>query len=198
MSITTSELIQLLQLIILAFTAVVFISQAILRFFLNENIKQIVESIGEEKAMDLMENGVQMIFLSSAFFMFGGSVISLYLVILGSPGPVNRFMEIFESNLLIFGIAILLSIISIALVIQGDYENQNKGIIGFVIATFLTGGISFILIIIYIALWAATKSIDWIFFIGALSVTFALFSLLFGAVIVSEVLVDVVGELLET
>lgn len=52
-------------------------------------------------------------------------------------------------------------------------------------------------IIIYITLWAATLTVEWIFFIGALSVAFAMFSLLFSAFTLGEVLLKVVEEVSE-
>lgn len=194
MSITTGELIQLLQLIVLAFTAVIFISQFILRFFLSDDVTSIIESTGEEQVMDQLTNGVKMFFLSIASFMIGGSVISVYLVLVGAPTAVNQFMEVFEANLYIFGIVVLAIVAAIALYIGGDYENPHTGVKGLVIAAFLTGGVSMILIIIYVTLWAATQTVEWIFFIGALSVAFAMFTLLFGALTLNEVLLDVIEE----
>lgn len=98
------------------------------------------------------------------------------------------------SNLYIFGIVVLAIVAAIALYIGGDYENPHTGVKGLVIAAFLTGGVSMIIIIIYVTLWAATQTVEWIFFIGALSVAFAMFTLLFGALTLNEVLLDVIEE----
>lgn len=197
MSVTTGELIQLLQLIILAFTAVIFISQFILRFFLNNDITNVIRSVGREQMMDQLMNSVNLLFVSIGLFMVGGSSISVYLVLLGAPSPVNRFMQVFEANLYIFGIAVLAIIIVMAVYIGGDYENPHTGVKGLVTATVLTGGVSVMVIIIYITLWAATLTVEWIFFIGALSVAFAMFSLLFSAFTLGEVLLKVVEEVSE-
>lgn len=136
MSVTTGELIQLLQLIILAFTAVIFISQFILRFFLNNDITNVIRSVGREQMMDQLMNSVNLLFVSIGLFMVGGSSISVYLVLLGAPSPVNRFMQVFEANLYIFGIAVLAIIIVMAVYIGGDYENPHTGVKGLVTATF--------------------------------------------------------------
>lgn len=197
MSVTTGELIQLLQLIILAFTAVIFISQFIFRFFLNNDITNVIRSVGREQMMDQLMNSVNLLFVSIGLFMVGGSSISVYLVLLGAPSPVNRFMQVFEANLYIFGIAVLAIIIVMAVYIGGDYENPHTGVKGLVTATVLTGGVSVMVIIIYITLWAATLTVEWIFFIGALSVAFAMFSLLFSAFTLGEVLLKVVEEVSE-
>lgn len=192
MSVTTGDLIQLLQLIILAFTAVVFISQSLLRFFLSEDVARVIDATGQEQAMDQIINGVQTFFLSIAFFMIGGTVISLYLVLVGATTAVGQFMDFFEANLYLFGAAVLVAIAVIALFISGDYENPHTGVKGIVIATFLTGGVSVMIVILYVTLWAVTRSTEWVFFIGTVSVAVAMFTLLFGSLILSEVLLDVV------
>lgn len=194
MSVTTGDLIQLLQLIVLAFTAVVFISQFILRFFLSEDVTKIIESSGKEQAMDQLTNGVKMFFLSIVSFMVGGSVISVYLALVGAPDAVAQIMATFEANTLLIGIAILAALAIIAVYIGGDYENPHTGTKRLIMAAVLTGGISVMIIVIYVTLWAATQAEEWIFFIGALSVAVAMFTLLFGALTLSEVLLDVIEE----
>ena len=134
MSVTTGELIQLLQLIILAFTAVIFISQFLLRLFLTEDLVRIIESTGREQAMDRISNSVKTFFLSITFFMIGGTVISLYLVLVGAPTPIDQFMDFFEGNLDLFGAAVFLAVAVIALFIRGDYENPHAGVKGLIVA----------------------------------------------------------------
>lgn len=147
--------------------------------------------------MDQLTNSVKMFFLSIASFMIGGSVISVYLMLIGAPTAVDQFMHIFEANLQVFGIAVFALIAVIALYISGDYENPHTGVIGLAAAAIFTGGVSVMIILVHITLWAATLSIEWIFFIGALSVAFAMFTLLLGALTLSEVLLDVVEKTTE-
>ena len=194
MSITTSELIQLLQLIILAFTAVILISQFIVRFFHQESMSELLISTGENQMIDRFRNGVKLFYLSILFFMIGGSVVSLSLVLSGAPEVVDGLIGTVQDYLrLVLGL-VLLMLGAIAMWIRGDYENPHAGIKGVVIAAVLTGGISIMILLIYITLWAASRGPEWVFFIGATSVAFAMFTLLFGAVALGEVFLKIIEK----
>ena len=195
MPITTSHLIQILQLIILAFTAEIFISQFALRLFQKSNVADILQSAEDDGVMSTLRNGVQTVFVSIAFFAIGGTFLSVYLILIAVPDEVRYFLDLFESNWMIFGGLCLLIVLAMALAIGGDTENPGKGLIGAAVGSFLTGAISFFIILVYFVLLAATRSPEWIFFISMICVAFAMATFLFGSLIMGESLLSAIEEL---
>lgn len=195
MSVTTGNFIQLLQLIVLAFTAVVFISQFILRLFISDRAMELVKSTKGDEAIGKLKNGVKTFFLSIGFFAFSGTLLSVYLILVAVPGEVDFFLSVFETYWYVFGIAILLMVLGAALIIGGKTETFHTGIKGVVIGTFLAGGFSLFIIIVYVVLLAATRSPEWIFFISTVCLAVAMFSFLYGSLVMSETILDVIEDI---
>lgn len=194
MSLTPSELIQILQLIILSVTAAVFVCQFVLRLFQNRDTDSIIQAVGEEKALNKLQNGTNSFFVSIFFFAISGSVISLYLVLYTVPGEVNHFLNTFYEYRYYSGSAVVLAIIAIAAGIQGDLENRHTGITGLAVSTIFAGLVSVFLLLLYFVLLAANRSIEWIFFISGISLAIALTCLLFGFFFIVESITDILND----
>ena len=197
MVLNTGHFIQILQLIVLAITAEIFVAQFALRLFQDSEVTKKLESAKGKEAVDALRNGVQTIFVSMFFFATSGTLMAVYLILHSVPNEVTFFMSYFESNLRLFGALTLLIVLAIALVIGGDSENPNKGIIGAVIGSFLTAVFSFFVIMVYAGLWAATRSADWVFFLSMIAVALAMGFFLFGTLIMANNLLDILDELYE-
>ena len=91
MSIETSDLISLLEVIILTFTAFIYISQAVLRLFLDSENLSSVSSQLDTSEVDLERNfrtlmgGVAVLFPSAA-------IISVFIALSSTPDQVETFI----------------------------------------------------------------------------------------------------------
>jgi len=197
MSVTTSDLIQILQLIVLAFTAVVFISQFALRAFISDSMMSKIEMVEGEEGIDKFRNGATGALVSISFFMVSGTLLSTYLLLSAVPEQIDHYIGWFETYQWYFGGGLLLLILSFALFIKGESENPTKGYFGAAVSTFLAGGVSLFLILLYVGLLIGVRSIEWVFFVSMICLVIALFAFLFGSFTMGSVFIDIVDEVWE-
>lgn len=194
MVVTTGDLIQLLQLIVLAFTAVVFIAQIIIRMYLTDRIEELIRESQREKDLEKFRTGIQAFFVSLGFFAVGGTMLSLSLLYSAVPEQISFLLDIFESNMWVFGGIVLMVVIIIAFHISGDLENPHTGITGVVHAAVLSGMVSMFLLFVFVTLWVASHGAEWVYFISTFSVAGAMGSMLMGALNIGEVMVGIVDD----
>lgn len=182
MSLTVNHVIQLLQVIILAITAVIYISQLVLRFTIaSDNVKVIDVEKDTSKVSSFIQNFRSML-ASVALFLLSGGILAFYLVFLSVPGEIDSYMAYFEQNFILIT-AVLICSIALVAVILGRVDTENVGAVK-VIPTavlFFSGALSFFAIIGYVSLWALTYSPARLFFIGMMIFATGLFAFLFGA-----------------
>jgi len=182
MSLTISHVIQLLQVIILAITAVIYISQLVLRFTVASDSVEIIDVEEDASRVSSFIQNFRSMLASVALFLLSGGVLAFYLVFLSVPGEIDRYMGFFEQNSIRIAAVLIISIALVA-VILGRVDTENIGAVK-VIPTavlFFSGALSFFAIIAYMSLWALTYSPERLFFIGMLIFATGLFAFLFGA-----------------
>ncbi len=92
MSLTVNHVIQLLQVIILAITAVIYISQLVLRFTVaSDNVELIDIEEDASRVSSFIQNFRSML-ASVALFLLSGAILAFYLVFLSVPGEIDSYM----------------------------------------------------------------------------------------------------------
>lgn len=191
MSLTVDHVIQLLQVIILAITAVIYISQLVLRFTVaSDNVKVIDVEEDTSRVSSFIQNFRSML-ASVALFLLSGGILAFYLVFLSVPAEIDGYMAFFEQNLIPITIVLVVSIVLVA-VILGRVDAENVGAVKAIptAVLFFSGALSFFAIIAYVSLWALTYSPARLFFIGMIVFATGLFAFLFGAWRIGSELLD--------
>jgi len=191
MSLTVNQVIQLLQVIILTITAVIYISQLVLRFTVaSDDVELINVEEDASRVSSFIENFRSML-ASVALFLISGAVFAFYLVFLSVPGEIDGFMNFFEQNLVLITAVLIVSIVLVA-VILGRTDTEDVGPVKVfpTFVLFFSGALSFFAIIGYVSLWALTYSPARLFFIGMMVFATGLFAFLFGAWQIGSELLD--------
>lgn len=182
MSLTVSHVIQLLQVIILAITAVIYISQLVLRFTVASDNVEIIDVEEDVSRVSSFIQNFRSMLASVALFLLSGGILAFYLVFLSVPGEIDGYMAFFEQNLIQITAVLIVSITLVA-VILGRVDTENVGAVKAIptAVLFFSGALSFFAIIAYVSLWALTYSPARLFFIGMIIFAMGLFAFLFGA-----------------
>ena len=191
MSLTVNHVIQLLQVIILTITAVIYISQLVLRFTINSDHVEIIDVDEDTSKVSSFIQNFRSMLTSVALFLLSGGIFAFYLVFLSVPGEIDDYMAFFEEKLIIITAIFIVSIALVA-VILGRVDEENVGAVK-VIPTavfFFSGALSSFAIIGYVSLWALTHSPARLFFIGMMIFATGLFAFLFGAWQIGSELLD--------
>jgi hypothetical protein len=191
MSLTTNHVIQLLQTIILAITAVIYISQLVLRFTVDSDNLELIDVEEDSSRVHSFIQNFRSMLASVALFLLSGGILAFYLVFLSVPGEIDSYMNFFEQNSILILVVLFISIVLVA-VILSRVDSENIGAVR-VIPTavlFFSGALSFSAIIGYVSLWALTYSPARLFFIGMMIFATGLFAFLFGAWQIGSELLD--------
>jgi hypothetical protein len=182
MSLTVNHVIQLLQVIILVITAVIYISQLVLRFTIDSDDVEIIDMEEDTSKISSFVENFRSMLASVALFFLSGGILAFYLVFLSVPGEINTYMTFFQQNFIWITLILVISILLVALII-GNVDAENVGAVKAIptAVLFFSGALSFFAIIAYICLWALTYSPERLFFIGMLIFAVGLFAFLFGA-----------------
>lgn len=191
MSLTVNHVIQLLQVIILAITAVIYISQLVLRFTVDSDNLELIDVEEDSTRVSSFIQNFRSMLASVALFLVSGVILAFYLVFLSVPGEIDGYMAFFEQKFMLITTVLIVSIALVA-VILGRVDSENVGAVK-VIPTavlFFSGALSFFAIIGYVSLWALTYSPARLFFIGMMIFATGLFAFLFGAWQIGSELLD--------
>ncbi|RDZ39259.1 hypothetical protein C5B89_12100 [Haloferax sp. Atlit-47N] len=164
MSIETSDLISLLEVIILTFTAFIYISQAVLRLFLDSENLSSVSSQLDTSEVDLERNfrtlmgGVAVLFPSAA-------IISVFIALSSTPDQVETFIIWMSRNQQIsWGLIIAtVVVIAIGLARRNKAGSAEMGIYGMIL---LSGSLSFLLVTVAFVVNVLRRSPESVFFVS--------------------------------
>lgn len=182
MSLTVNNVIQLLQVIILSITAVIYISQLVLRFTVDSNNLDIIDGDEDASRVSSFIDNFRSMLASVALFFLSGGVFAFYLVYLSVPGEVNTYMAFFEQHFWAITAILFISVLVVAIIL-GRTDTENVTVVKMVptFVLFFSGALSFFAIIGYASLWALTYSPARLFFLGMMIFATGLFAFLFGA-----------------